>query len=104
MGEIAKWLFVGGGGATLVAGVQAVLSRRKIGSEAERTDADAASILSKTAMELVEPLGKRIKELEAEVGDLRRQVREAVGELEACRTSNRAKDREITRLRAQPST
>jgi predicted nucleic acid-binding Zn-ribbon protein len=88
-------LLSGTGGVVLKTGIENLLNRRKLGAETDKVDADAASVLSKTALELVEPLGRRIKELEGEVNDLRHQVRAATHELETCHDSIREKDRVI---------
>ena len=92
-------LLVGGGvGAVVLAFVQAVINRRKLG-------ADTAAVLTKAAAELVQPLRERIHELEDEVEKLRDQVKETVAqlrdnqtELDKCHDINRAKDALISEL------
>jgi predicted RNase H-like nuclease (RuvC/YqgF family) len=95
-------LLSGTGGAVIKSGVESLLNRRRLGADVEKVDADAADVVTRTALSLVEPLGRRIKELETEVDGLRAQVRQAhaelrqaSSELEACRSSERAKDRAI---------
>lgn len=82
-----------GVGAVVVAIVNAFVSRRKLG-------ADTAQVLSKTALELVQPLRDRIHELEDEVSALRAQVRAATTELRACHQQLEARDATIRQLRA----
>lgn len=61
-------LLVGtGASAILLALVQAVINRRKLG-------ADTVAVLSETARELVQPLRERIQELQTEEKKLRRRV------------------------------
>lgn len=98
--ELGDLLIGGGGGAIVLALVQALLNRRKLG-------ADTASVLTKAAAELVQPLRERIHELEAEVDELRARVRSTVDQLDRCHDVNRAKDdliAELTRTcRGEPS-
>lgn len=85
-------LLIGGGVATIaVALIQAIQNRRKLG-------ADAASVLTKAAAELVQPLTDRIHELEGEVDRLRAKVADTVQQLDACQDVNRAKDALIAEL------
>jgi chromosome segregation ATPase len=85
-------LLVGGGIGTIVAtALRALVYRRKLG-------ADTASVLTKAAAELVQPLTERIHELEAEVEVLRTKVHDAAAELERCHNQIRAKDARIARL------
>ncbi|TFV90378.1 hypothetical protein [Blastococcus sp. CT_GayMR16] len=79
--------------------VQNFSQRRKLGAETEKTDADTADILSKTALALVEPLGKRIKELEEQLDRVQQKAESLEQQLDECRTSNRAKDEQIWMLR-----
>lgn len=95
--NIAELLVGLGLGAVLVALINAIVQRRKLG-------ADTAAVLSKTALQLVQPLSDRIHELEAEVTLLRDQVRETTGELEACHEREREKDRKIAALLAAETT
>lgn len=108
MGELAKWLLAGGGGATLVAAVQAFLDRKRVGAETEKLDADAAAVLSKTALELLEPLRKQVADLRQELGEATEQLDRVKSkaddlerQLDTCRASNRAKDEQIHALRQQ---
>lgn len=89
---IADLLIGAGAGSIIVAVVNAFINRRKLG-------ADTASVLSKAAIDLVQPLRDRIHELEAEVDELRTKVKDTVDQLDACQASNRAKDRELATLR-----
>lgn len=85
-------LLVGGGvAAVIVAVIQAVVNRRKLG-------ADAASVLTKAAAELVQPLSERIHEMEKEMDLLRAKVRDTVEQLDRCHDLNRAKDALIAEL------
>jgi type II secretory pathway component PulM len=76
--DVGQILIGCGLGAVLVAVINAFVQKRKLG-------ADTAQVLSKTALELVQPLRDRIHELEDEVVALRAQVREATTELRSCR-------------------
>lgn len=91
---VADLLIGAGAGSIIVAIVNALINRRKLG-------ADTASVLSKAAIELVQPLRDRIHELEAEVDALRTKVKDTVDQLDACQASNRAKDRELATLRTR---
>lgn len=115
MGEIAKWLLALGGGGTLVGGFQAIQARRKVGAEAVKIDADAAAVISQTALELLEPLRAQIADLKRELGEAKEQLDQAKEQLDrvkakaedleqnldACRASNRTKDDQIHALRQQ---
>jgi outer membrane murein-binding lipoprotein Lpp len=92
--DLGALLLGGGGGTVLYAVVNAILTRRKLG-------ADTAQVLSKAAIDLVDPLSKRIHELEREVDELRRKVRATTAELDACRDLGRRKDAELERLRGR---
>lgn len=89
--ELGDLLIGGGGGAIVLALVQALLNRKKLG-------ADTASVLTKAAAELVQPLRDRIHELEAEVDELRARVKNTVAELDQCHDRERAKDALIAEL------
>lgn len=82
-------LVSGGGAGVLGTAITAFVSRRKIGADIGRTEADAVSVLSKAAADLVEPLSRRIHELEDEVKTLRTAVAAAVVELDSCRARER---------------
>lgn len=101
MGEIAKWLLAGGGGATLVAGYQAIRDRRKVGAEAEKIDADAAAVLSKTALDLLQPLKDQVKDLTEQLERVKAKATDLEQRLDDCRISNREKDEQIYVLRQQ---
>lgn len=96
--DLGELLLGGGIGGIIVSLIQALVNRRKLG-------ADTASVLTKAAAELVQPLRERIHELEAEVETLRERVKETVGlldesqaELDKCHDINRAKDALIAEL------
>jgi hypothetical protein len=79
-------LLVGGGGVTvIVTGVQVLVNRRKLG-------ADTASVLSKAATNLVQPLSDQIDRLEKKVKDLEDRVASMTVELDAAHDLNRHKD------------
>jgi uncharacterized protein YlxW (UPF0749 family) len=48
--------------------------QRKTQAEAESAEADANEVIRKTVMSLIEPLNKRIKDLQSEVNGLRKEV------------------------------
>lgn len=79
-----------------------IVNRRKLGADTDKVDADAADVVTKAALALVEPLSKRIHELEDEVETLRSKVREATQELDSCHDRERAKDRKILELGGTP--
>lgn len=89
--DVGELLIGLGGGGVVGTAISAVLQRRKLG-------ADTAAVLSKTALELVEPLKERIDELQDEVDTLRTKVRETTQELDDCRAESRAKDHRIREL------
>lgn len=89
--ELGELLIGGGIGGVVVTAIQAMVNRRKLG-------ADTASVLTKAAAELVQPLRDRIHELEAEVEELRARVKQTVEQLDACHDINRAKDDLIAEL------
>lgn len=85
-----------------------VVNRKKLGADTEKVDAEAADVVTKAALALVEPLSRRIHEVEGQVEKLRDKVQETTNELDACRAASRAKDsrireqeRELDELRAQ---
>lgn len=81
-------LLSGGFGAVLATIVAAVINRRKLG-------ADTASILSKTAIELVQPLRDRVKELEEQLDRVGAKATALERALDDCRDNNRRKDDEL---------
>lgn len=93
--DLGQLLIGGGFGAILVALVQALFNRRKLG-------ADTAAVLSETALELVQPLRSEIKTLRAEIVELRARVQETTQDLDACKASNRVKDALISELTRNP--
>lgn len=79
-------LLVGGGGVTVIAtGIQVLFNRRKLG-------ADTASVLSKAATNLVQPLSDQIDRLEKKVKELEARVESMTVELDAAHDLNRHKD------------
>lgn len=89
-------LLIGGGiGAILLALVQAVINRKKLG-------ADTAAVLTKAAGELVKPLMDRIHELESQVEQLTTKAAQAVADLDQCQERCRAKDALISELTRSP--
>lgn len=89
--QLGDLLIGSGAGAILLSLVQALLNRRKLG-------ADTASVLTKAAAELVQPLRERIRELEGEVDELRARVRSTVEQLDRAQDRERAKDALIAEL------
>jgi hypothetical protein len=71
-------LSVVGAGGGLGAVFTAILRRRA-------TDAEAADVITDTALVLVEPLKQRIRDLENEVRQLQRAVKQALEELRRLR-------------------
>ncbi len=59
------------GGAGVVAGalITGLLQRRKIRAESEKDSADANEQIRKTVMALLDPLQKRVEQLETELDD-----------------------------------
>jgi hypothetical protein len=73
-------LSVLGAGGGLGAAAAAVIRWRK-------TNADAADVITDTALILVEPLKERIKELETDIARLRSEARQTANELRLLRTA-----------------
>lgn len=83
--DVAQWLLAAGGVAGVTGGVVAAFqsraTRRKIDAEAAKLDADSdhvitqrANTVNAMALGLLEPMEHRIRELTAEVDQLRRRV------------------------------
>lgn len=81
-----------GGAGGVVAATTVLLQRRKF-------KADAAHVITNTALTLVEPLTKRVKELEAEATGARRETASAHREATAARHEAEAAKSEIADLR-----
>lgn len=79
-------------GAVLVALINFIASRRKLG-------ADAALVLSKAAASLVDPLQQRITGLEKDLDRVRGKARGLENELDECRRINVRKESQISVLR-----
>jgi peptidoglycan hydrolase CwlO-like protein len=79
-------------GAVLVALINFIASRRKLG-------ADAALVLSKAAASLVDPLQQRITGLEKDLDRVRSKARGLENELDECRRVNVRKESQISALR-----
>jgi septal ring factor EnvC (AmiA/AmiB activator) len=79
-------------GAVLVALINFVASRRKLG-------ADAAAVLTKAAADLVEPLQRQIGALDADLERVRGKARVLENELDECRRINARKESQIAALR-----
>jgi uncharacterized small protein (DUF1192 family) len=77
---VTSALSVLGAGGGMGAAVAAIVRWRK-------TRADAADVITDTALILVEPLKERIKELESEIGRLRSEARQTANELRRIRTA-----------------
>lgn len=92
----------GGGGIWSVVNLKA--TRQKMLAEAGKTNVDAVTALGNLAIDVfLDPLKTRVKELEAEVGQLRQQVREArdaEAEVDRLKRKIAAKDDEIAALQA----
>ncbi|MEO3930926.1 hypothetical protein ABGB07_44855 [Micromonosporaceae bacterium B7E4] len=84
---------LGGTGGVVAAG--AVLSQRR------KLKAEAADVISDAAISLVEPLHKRVAELETEVTTARRGVAAANGELDRMRDTVRDLTRMLLKLRTE---
>jgi hypothetical protein len=79
-------LLMGGGGAGVIAAViQTIVQRRKLG-------ADTASVLTKAASNLVQPLSDQIDRLERKVLALEARVESLTVELDDAHDLNRHKD------------
>lgn len=81
-------------GAVLVALINFVASRRKLG-------ADAAAVLTKAAADLVEPLQRQIGALDADLERVRAKARGLEDELDECRRINARKESQIAALRGE---
>lgn len=86
-------LLVGGSvGAVLVALINFVSSRRKLG-------ADAAAVLSKAAAALVSPLQERIHDLENDLDRMRGKAKRMEDALDECQRANIRKEGQLSLLR-----
>lgn len=86
-------LLVGGSvGAVLVALINFVSSRRKLG-------ADAAAVLSKAAAALVSPLQERIHDLENDLDRMRGKAKRMEDALDECQRANTRKEGQLSLLR-----
>lgn len=74
-----------GGGTVITAFLGFFFNRRKLG-------ADTASVLSKAATNLVQPLSDQIDRLEKKVSELEARVKSMSTELDAAHDLNRHKD------------
>jgi predicted RNase H-like nuclease (RuvC/YqgF family) len=88
-------LISGGGGTVLASVIGAIRERRKLGADVNKTEADAASVLSEAATALVEPLSRRIRDLEDQLDRVKGKANALEDQLDACRASNRAKDQQL---------
>jgi hypothetical protein len=77
---VTSVLSILGAGGGLGAATSAVIRWRK-------TNADAADVITDTALILVEPLKQRIQELDREVSRLRNEARQTANELRRIRTA-----------------
>jgi hypothetical protein len=84
--NITQILLSGGVGAIVVEGIRAITQRKKMG-------ADYAETISKSAVSLLDPLEKRIKELEYELRDCHNELSAARQEIEDLRTERGAEGR-----------
>lgn len=95
-------LLGGGGGIWSVFNLRA--TRRKMIADADKTTVDTATALGSFAIEVfLDPLKTRVRELEAEVNQLRERVREARDaeeEVDRLKRKLRAAEAEIIALRA----
>lgn len=95
MGDLGQLLLGGGVGAILATLINALVNRRKLG-------ADTASVLSKTALELIQPLRDQIKELNSQLDRVTVKANNLELRLDDCTAANVAKDEQIALLRARP--
>lgn len=70
-----------GGGGGIYSALTVGATRRKMIAESEGITANTMTVLGRSAVELLEPLRLRVKELEAEVESLRSRVRDLTAEL-----------------------
>lgn len=70
-----------GGGGGIWAALTIGTAKRKMLAEAKATEAGTVTVLTKAAVDLVEPLQERIRELEGESRELRKELRGARGEI-----------------------
>lgn len=89
--DLGPVLLGGGGGTILATLANFLVNRRKLG-------ADTASVLSKAATNLVQPLSDQIDRLEKKVAELERRLDLAMAELDAAHDLNRHKDDLIAAL------
>lgn len=104
MGELAKWLMAGGGGAILGSIVQAIVNRRKLGAETESAEADTAAVISKTALQLLQPLRDQVRDLTEQLDRVKGKAEDLEQRLDDCKRSNRVKDDQIYELRRARAT
>jgi hypothetical protein len=83
--DVGSLLMGGGGAGVFLAILQTIVQRRKLG-------ADTASVLSKAATNLVQPLSDQIDRLERKVLALEGRVESLTNELDAAHDLNRHKD------------
>lgn len=76
-----------GGGAGVWSLLTLGATKRKLVAEAESLNAATVSSLSKSALELMEPLRARVHELEAEAREARKEASEAREEISTLRTT-----------------
>jgi DNA helicase IV len=96
--DVGQILLATGGGGILASAVNALLNRRKLG-------ADTASVLSKAATNLVQPLSDQIDRLEKKVTALEGRVTSLTNELDQAHDLLRDKDgliAELTRGKPRP--
>lgn len=92
-----------GGGGGIYAAFTVKATRRKLVADAEAVNANTTTVLGGFAVDvLLKPLRERIAELEKEVEELRRRVREAYqaqDEMEQMRAQIRRYEQEIAELK-----
>jgi len=96
--NIADLLVGSGIGGILLAIVQAVVQRRKLGADTAKTDADATSVLTAAAVALVAPLNAQIKGLEEQLDRVKTKTNELEAQLDASHARESAKDALIAEL------
>lgn len=87
-----------GGGGLIASLITARQTKRKIANDATKSGADAASILSSSAIGLLEPMNQQIRHLEGRLSSVTSELTRVEEELRATKIENDSLRNEIREL------
>jgi ubiquinone biosynthesis protein UbiJ len=93
--DIGGVLVGSGAGGVIATAINALRDRKKLNAESNKTEIDAAAVISETALALVQPLRDQVRELNEQLDRVRTKADSLERRLDECQAASRRKDVEL---------